>query len=139
MKFSVAAALCLMCVVGVSANNVANQSSWIAQDGDFKIATVALPTKDDAAFGAGVSAAVSITGTVADASKILAGTLQYKIYESYVQHFTAEGNQDVRCSRQAFVPLFATWRYRRDTPPCALCRTVSCGLAVLPLRCSPQS
>lgn len=104
MKFAVAAALCLMCVVGVSANNVANKFSWIAQDGDFKIATVALPTKDDAQFGAGVSAAVSITGTVENASKILAGTLQYKIYESYVQHFTQEGNMDVR-SAASRVPL----------------------------------
>ena len=30
---------------------------------------------------------------VADASKILAGTFQYKIYENYVQHFTQQGNE----------------------------------------------
>lgn len=124
MKFAVAAALCLMCVVGVSANNVANKFSWIAQDGDFKIATVALPTKDDAQFGAGVSAAVSITGTVENASKILAGTLQYKIYESYVQHFTQEGNMDVR-SAASRVPLF----------PCRTPQPLPWARA--PARCAP--
>lgn len=70
----------------------ANQFKWHADDGDFTISTVSMPTKDDAPFGAGVSCSIALTGTVKNASAILAGNLQYKIYESYVQHFTQEGN-----------------------------------------------
>lgn len=92
MKVVAVTALLLLAVVGASATNVANKFTYHVQDGDFSISTVALPTKDDAAFGAGVDCTVSLTGTVKDASKILAGTLQYKIYESYVQHFVQEGN-----------------------------------------------
>lgn len=107
-KVLAVAVLCAALVAGAAAEN---KFGYHVQDGDFTVSHVDLTTADDAPFGAGVAATVSLSGTVADASKILAGTIQYKVYEDYVQHFTQEGNMpyfkctNKGCDRNAAVAL----------------------------------
>ena len=91
MRAVLAAALVVACASAASATNVPFKIASIT-DGDMTVSRPKMYTVGTTPLGPGVDCTVTFEGQVKHAKKLTAGTMKYKIYESGVQHFVAEGS-----------------------------------------------
>lgn len=84
-----AAAAALVATAAAQASGHGKGYNWQAQNGAFTVSDFKV-TSSDGSFAPGTSTTISFEGVTK--KKILAGTVQWKLYEDYVQHFEASGN-----------------------------------------------
>jgi len=64
--------------------------NWAAQNGAFTVEAVDMTSSDGQGWMAGAVATVRLSGQ--DAKRIIAGTIKYQLWESYVEHFVQQGS-----------------------------------------------